>query len=160
MLYREIIPVCFEIHTNHINTLCGQKVELLDVKTVVQLNNWIWKVVYVNTTAQCSTLYYCGCCIVIWCFGNVGNQTKTHHVTPQIKTRISTSQFCCLTQLLHYNTSDVIWPDITTECDVRTAITGIKWPADRRLCFYSNFSLFCYLPSHINIPYQLTAVER
>ena len=28
MLYREIIAVCFEIHTKHINTLCGQNVEL------------------------------------------------------------------------------------------------------------------------------------
>ena len=32
MLYREIIAVCSEIHTKHINTLFGQKVELLDVK--------------------------------------------------------------------------------------------------------------------------------
>ena len=32
MLYREIIAVCSGIHTKHINTLCGQKVELLNVK--------------------------------------------------------------------------------------------------------------------------------
>ena len=32
MLYREIIAVCSEIHTKHINTLCGQNVELLLVK--------------------------------------------------------------------------------------------------------------------------------
>jgi len=31
MLYREIIAVCSEIHTKHINTLCGQIVEF-DVK--------------------------------------------------------------------------------------------------------------------------------
>jgi hypothetical protein len=31
MLYREIIAVCSEIHTEHINTLCGQNVELLNV---------------------------------------------------------------------------------------------------------------------------------
>jgi hypothetical protein len=31
MLYREIISVCSEIHTKHINTLCGQNVELLSV---------------------------------------------------------------------------------------------------------------------------------
>ena len=31
MLYREIIAVCFEIHTKHINTLCGQKGELFNV---------------------------------------------------------------------------------------------------------------------------------
>ena len=28
MLYREIIAVCSEIHTEHLNTLCGQNVEL------------------------------------------------------------------------------------------------------------------------------------
>ena len=33
MLYREIIAVCSQIHTKHINTLCGQNVELLNVKT-------------------------------------------------------------------------------------------------------------------------------
>jgi len=33
MLYREIITVCSEIHTKHVNTLCGQNVELLNVKT-------------------------------------------------------------------------------------------------------------------------------
>jgi len=27
MLYREIIVVCSQIHTKHINTLCGQNVE-------------------------------------------------------------------------------------------------------------------------------------
>ena len=32
MLYREIIAVCSEIHTKHINTLCGQNVELLNGK--------------------------------------------------------------------------------------------------------------------------------
>jgi len=32
MLYREIIAVCSQIHTKHINTLCGQNVEFLNVK--------------------------------------------------------------------------------------------------------------------------------
>jgi hypothetical protein len=31
-LYREIIAVCSEIHIKHTNTLCGQNVELLNVK--------------------------------------------------------------------------------------------------------------------------------
>jgi len=35
MLYREIIAVCSQIHTKHINTVCGQNVELLSVKLVV-----------------------------------------------------------------------------------------------------------------------------
>jgi hypothetical protein len=37
MLYREIIAVCSEIHTKHINILCGQNVELLNVKVVVHI---------------------------------------------------------------------------------------------------------------------------
>jgi hypothetical protein len=32
MLYSEVIAVCSEIHTKHINTLCGQNIELLNVK--------------------------------------------------------------------------------------------------------------------------------
>jgi hypothetical protein len=32
MLYREIIAVCSQIHKKHINTRCGQNVELLNVK--------------------------------------------------------------------------------------------------------------------------------
>ena len=32
MLYREVIAVCSQIHTKHINTLCGQNVELLNIQ--------------------------------------------------------------------------------------------------------------------------------
>ena len=35
MLYREIIAVCSQIHTKHINKLCWQNVELLNVKLAV-----------------------------------------------------------------------------------------------------------------------------
>jgi hypothetical protein len=31
MLYSEIIAVCSQIHTKHINTLCGQNVESVNV---------------------------------------------------------------------------------------------------------------------------------
>jgi hypothetical protein len=37
MLYREIIAVCSEIHTKHINTLCRQDVELVNFKLVVHI---------------------------------------------------------------------------------------------------------------------------
>ena len=37
MLYREIIAVCSEIHTKHINTVCGQNVELFNDKLVVYI---------------------------------------------------------------------------------------------------------------------------
>jgi hypothetical protein len=45
MLYREIIAVCSEIHIKHINTLCGQNVELLNVELAV----------HIVTTGPCMT---------------------------------------------------------------------------------------------------------
>ena len=35
MLYGEIMAACSQIHTKHINTLCGQKVEFVNVKLAV-----------------------------------------------------------------------------------------------------------------------------
>ena len=51
MLYRKIMAVCSEIHTKHINTLCGQNVEMLNVKLVVHIvtsglkrvKSWLYK---------------------------------------------------------------------------------------------------------------------
>jgi hypothetical protein len=41
MLYREIIAVCSEIHTKHINTLCGQINFFLNFKPFdIQSNHW------------------------------------------------------------------------------------------------------------------------
>ena len=37
MLYREIMAVCSEIHTKHINTLCGHDVKFVNVKLVVHI---------------------------------------------------------------------------------------------------------------------------
>ena len=37
MLYSEIMALCSQIHTKHINTPCGQNVELLDVKLAVHI---------------------------------------------------------------------------------------------------------------------------
>jgi hypothetical protein len=39
MLYREIIAVCPEIHTKHMNTLCGQ---FVSVKLVVHIVTTVW----------------------------------------------------------------------------------------------------------------------
>jgi len=44
MLYREIIAVCSQIHTENKNKLCGQNVELLNVKAGgTYVNHWaLW----------------------------------------------------------------------------------------------------------------------
>jgi hypothetical protein len=47
MLYSEIIAVCSEIHTKHINTMCGQNVEFVNVKHSGTYSNhwasWAWR---------------------------------------------------------------------------------------------------------------------
>jgi hypothetical protein len=46
MLYREIIAVCSQIHTQYINTLCGQNGELFNVKPGGKYtNHWVFKAV-------------------------------------------------------------------------------------------------------------------
>ena len=40
MLYREIITVWSQIHTKHINTLCGQNVELLNIQHGSKCEIW------------------------------------------------------------------------------------------------------------------------
>jgi len=37
MLYRELIAVCSQIHTKHINTVCGHNVEWLNAKLAVHI---------------------------------------------------------------------------------------------------------------------------
>ena len=44
MLHKEIIAVWFQIHTKHINILCGQNVELLNVEPGgTYSNHWVVK---------------------------------------------------------------------------------------------------------------------
>jgi hypothetical protein len=40
MLYRETIAVCSQIHTKHINTVCGQNVELLNFKLAIYMSRY------------------------------------------------------------------------------------------------------------------------
>jgi hypothetical protein len=54
MLYSEIIAVCSEIHTKHINTLCGQNVEFVNVKSGgTHSNRWALEGSYLA-----GTVYY------------------------------------------------------------------------------------------------------
>jgi hypothetical protein len=76
MLYREIIAVCSQIHTKHINTLCGQNVELLNVKLAVRIVTVVLK-----QPQQRNIQLMCTECI---CLRNV---SQRHYLTPNI-------QFC------------------------------------------------------------------
>ena len=58
MLCREIIAVCSQIHTKHINTVCGQNVELLNVKLVVQyIYTYIYIYIWGRAVAYCLRHY-------------------------------------------------------------------------------------------------------
>jgi hypothetical protein len=62
MLYREKIAVCSEIHTKHINTLCGQNVELLNVNHGgAYSNHWALKgemKFHCSTVSNDNTFFY------------------------------------------------------------------------------------------------------
>jgi hypothetical protein len=59
MQYREIIAVCSEIHTKHINTLCGQNVEFVNVKPNGTYSDpWASTIHYNLTCKGCVALMY------------------------------------------------------------------------------------------------------
>ena len=50
MPYSEIIAVCSQIHSKHINTLCGQNVEFLNVEFSVRTAQWTLYVLVIKTS--------------------------------------------------------------------------------------------------------------
>ena len=67
MLCREIIAVCSQIHTKHINTLCGQKKELLNVKPGGTNSDHCALYGYVETVCTIyNTNYLCAVCGESW----------------------------------------------------------------------------------------------
>jgi hypothetical protein len=67
MLYREIIAVCSEIHTKHINTLCGQNAELLSVTATGGTYCTVTAGLEKEETVQChnSSAYACPSSLVL-----------------------------------------------------------------------------------------------
>jgi len=69
MLYREIIAaVCSQIHTKHINTLCGQKVEVLNVRLGYifwplsrHVRGWMQQIPYSNVYCCLGWGVWCAC---------------------------------------------------------------------------------------------------
>jgi hypothetical protein len=53
MLYREIIAVCSQIHTKHINTLCGLNVGLLNVQPVCTYGKSRFKTLFESFIESC-----------------------------------------------------------------------------------------------------------
>ena len=64
MLYREIIAVCSEIYTKHINTLCGQDTELhINIQSVPRSKHSVSVIktsqlmLYMEIMAVCSEIH-------------------------------------------------------------------------------------------------------
>jgi len=59
MLNRELIAVCSQSHTKHINTLCGQNVECVNVKLAVHIlitggtYSYYWRYIQLPLAVHC-----------------------------------------------------------------------------------------------------------
>jgi hypothetical protein len=84
MLYREIIAVCSEIHTKHINALCGQNVEFVNVKPGgTYSNQWAFK----ELKCICLHIILCGSTLItLQEFATLFEESLKH---PELQTSIS-----------------------------------------------------------------------
>jgi hypothetical protein len=73
MLYREIIAFCSQIHTKHINTVCGKNVEMLSVKpggTYVVTTGFQKAIIFLSsTTVGAATVQSARLDLVLGCPG-------------------------------------------------------------------------------------------
>jgi len=90
MLYREIMAVCSEIHTKHINTVCGQNVELLKVKLAVHTltNVFLGTISVAPSAPTLSRGYEC----LISTYRNAGWHETKHENAETLKNEAGRSQ--------------------------------------------------------------------
>ena len=108
MLYREIMAVCSEIHTKHMNTVCGQNVELLNVKLAVHIvtTGLLWVNVLVDTIPTSSfsdnfyTVKYSSCTSCLSTSLHSNTHSLTHSLT-QYRRRSALSCCCNCTASPH-----------------------------------------------------------
>jgi hypothetical protein len=125
MLYREIIAVCSEIHTKHINTLCGQNVEVLNVKPGgTYSNHWTWQ----GLSAICAAYTdVWSRAVVVW-RGRIMTQSSTvpRHTAALIKTlRAWVPNWPCVGAAIIAGTVTRLW----------TEQSGVRCPVGARECF-------------------------
>ena len=64
MLYRETIVVCSQIHIKHINTVCRQNIQLLNIKLEVYIVNiYIYICVYIYICMYVCTQFVLCCAL-------------------------------------------------------------------------------------------------
>ena len=115
MLYREIIAVCSQIHTKHINTLCGQNVELPSVKpggtysdhcALKCVYNW-WALKFLRTFTNCLCPNY----IAASRYFTV-SQHCSQHADSMIALHIVLLQILILFRVTNSSTRTSIWTDL------------------------------------------------
>ena len=96
MLYREIIAVCSQIHTKHINTLCGQNVDLLNVKLAVyKATTWLQTVNAVSLLALRM--------VITLCYDAISRNVSNTSYSPFVLFTVTSSTIlpsCCVILLL------------------------------------------------------------
>ena len=87
------MAVCSEIHTKHINTLCGQNVELLNVRLAVHIVTTGLKKAYFvpNTIRVNKSLPVCPVCKAIHSTVQSASQDIPITISPPQQTTIPTS---------------------------------------------------------------------
>jgi hypothetical protein len=125
MLYNEIIAVCSEIHTKHINTLCGQNVELLNVKhSGTYSNHWTLKNYYgILMTMTYNRLIQDLCSIFM---------NQNHRFISSLRTLCAVTD---LSILQHITATNVKWSEL---CDKVIINQGPSASAEN--CIYTSVS--------------------
>ena len=110
MLYSEIIAVCSQIHTKHINTLCGQNVEFVNIKLVVNI-----------VTAG---LYRVNCFLLVVVV--ISSWTADQHAVQPISILYLSHHSCKDTRFTHCMYQIPSWEadGHTTDCQTRSHTAG------------------------------------
>jgi len=133
MLYREIIAVCSQIHTKHINTLCGQNLELLNVKVAVHI---------VTTGLQrVKSLLYKPVLMLYREIMAVCSQVHTKHINTLRERNV---ELLNVKLVVHIVTTFFIY--LSCQLSLTTVYCSHNLPACFRIFFYfliTNFSILC-----------------
>ena len=97
MLYKEIIAVCSQIHTKHKNTLCGWKVELLNVNLAVHMvTTELYSVKAHTAFDSCSTRHAVSICTLY-------SSTLYIYIYIYMQFVLCCVVLCCALQVTHCN---------------------------------------------------------
>ena len=123
MLYREIIAVCSEIHTKHINKLCGQNVELLNVIpvgvcAVSPALNRFTAVCYIIHSYKITWPFYFSSCLI-------PSFSRLPTISTQFSSVIFSSKQFCLSTSSDRNTGRDLSPPRSADCELLPSLFSV-----------------------------------